>query len=120
MKKNSLYLIVAFSAIFYSCEKNHAPDEKMNMSKATARVLAAGKKVYIPKVIWNIPTNNDYNNDASLYSNMRRAETDNFVAFWAKDFGGVFLFRGSARQIVEPINGTHQAFNPCQTIERKN
>lgn len=87
MKNNSLCLIIAFSAIFYACGKKHESDEKMNISKATDRVLAAGKKVYIPKVIWNIPTNNDYNNDASLYSNMRRAETDNFVAFWAKDFG---------------------------------
>jgi hypothetical protein len=87
MKKYFLYLIVAFSAIFYSCEKKVVSNEKMNISKATAKVLAAGKKVYIPKNIWNIPTNNDYNNDASLYSNMRRAETDNFVAFWAKDFG---------------------------------
>ena len=85
MTKPILYLTVAISTILFSCSKKTIPEPSGKLQ--SAKTLAAAKKVYIPKVIWNIPTNNDYNNDASLYSNMRRAESDDFVAFWAKDFG---------------------------------
>lgn len=49
--------------------------------------LTAAKKRYIPANIWNVPANNDYNNNNSLYSYQRMAETADFAAFWAKDFG---------------------------------
>lgn len=74
------YLTVAISAIFYSCDKN-------DISEPSVKMLSVAKKAYVPKIIWNVPNNNDYNNDASLYSNKRRAESEDFVAFWAKDFG---------------------------------
>jgi len=85
MTKPILYLTVAISTILFSCSKKTIPEPSGKLQ--SAKTLAAAKKAYIPKVIWNVPNNNDYNNDASLYSNMRRAESDDFVAFWAKDFG---------------------------------
>ncbi|MBW8685942.1 DUF6055 domain-containing protein [Chitinophaga rhizophila] len=80
MTKLILCLTAAVSAIFYSCDKKTAVD-------SLKKLVAADKPIYIPKVIWNVPTNNDYNNDASLYSHNRKGETANFAAFWAKDFG---------------------------------
>lgn len=88
MTRFILCLTVAISATCYSCNKKEFSEPPAKVLKSeTLKKLAVAKSVYIPKVIWNIPDNNDYNNDASLYSNTRRAESDDFVAFWAKDFG---------------------------------
>jgi hypothetical protein len=47
----------------------------------------AAKQAYIPTDVWQVPKNNNYDADTSLYSNTRRAESANFIAFWARDFG---------------------------------
>lgn len=46
------------------------------------------KQLYIPAELWNVPKNNDFTNDDSEFSNMRKAETKNFAMFWAKEYGG--------------------------------
>jgi len=45
------------------------------------------KVVYVPKNVWMVPDNNDYTNNNSQFSNQRRAESPNIVAFWDKEFG---------------------------------
>lgn len=45
------------------------------------------KQAYIPAKIWQVPAGNNFAADTSLYSNTRRVETPNLVAFWARDFG---------------------------------
>jgi len=45
------------------------------------------KVVYVPKKVWMVPDNNDYMNNNSQFSNQRRAESPNIVAFWDKEFG---------------------------------
>ena len=45
------------------------------------------KETYIPAKIWRIPDNNDYSNNESEYSHKRKAESNNILIFWAKEFG---------------------------------
>lgn len=45
------------------------------------------KVVYMPKKVWMVPEGNDYANKESKYSNQRKAESRNIVAFWDKEFG---------------------------------
>ncbi|WP_316814083.1 DUF6055 domain-containing protein [Pedobacter heparinus] len=46
-----------------------------------------GKEVYLPKKISTVPDNNDFNNNESEYSNKRSAQTENFMVYWAKEYG---------------------------------
>lgn len=48
---------------------------------------AAGKEVLIPEEIYSVPKGNDFNNPDSEFSNQRSKSTDNFVLFWAKEYG---------------------------------
>lgn len=45
------------------------------------------KQLYVPGDIWNVPKNNDFSDDNSEFSNKRKAETQNFAMFWAKEYG---------------------------------
>src|SRR4051794_24593702 len=49
---------------------------------------SGGKEVLIPATgITRVPDGNDYSNPASEYSFTRCRATDNFVLFWAKEYG---------------------------------
>jgi hypothetical protein len=48
---------------------------------------STGKEVLIPPRITRVPDGNDFNNPDSEYSFKHSKATDNFVLFWAKDYG---------------------------------
>ncbi|MGJ7032518.1 DUF6055 domain-containing protein [Niabella hirudinis] len=48
---------------------------------------AGKKKAYIPDSLSTVPPGNDFANNQSEYSNKRRLESDNFIMFWAKEYG---------------------------------
>ena len=55
---------------------------------ATASTNAAGKEVLIPGTgIDQVPDGNDFNNPDSEYSFKHSKSTDNFILFWAKEYG---------------------------------
>lgn len=47
----------------------------------------AGKKLYIPEKVWQVPENNNFKNDTSEYCFVRMKESKNIAVFWAKKFG---------------------------------
>ena len=47
----------------------------------------ASKEVLIPQRITRVPEGNDFNNPESEFSFQRSKSTDNFVLFWAKEYG---------------------------------
>ena len=47
----------------------------------------AGKQLYIPSKVWNVPENNDFANEASEFCFKRMKESENIAVFWAKKFG---------------------------------
>lgn len=49
--------------------------------------LRTSKELYIPKQVWRVPADNDYNNSESEYCYQRSLQSDNIAIFWAKDFG---------------------------------
>ena len=58
----------------------------------TAATIAAtnsigGKEVLIPQHITRVPETNDFNNPDSEFSFKHSKSTDNFVLFWAKEYG---------------------------------
>ncbi|HEX5221604.1 MAG TPA: DUF6055 domain-containing protein [Verrucomicrobiae bacterium] len=48
---------------------------------------ASGKEVFIPERISRVPAGNDFNNPDSEFCFQRSKSTDNFVLFWAKEYG---------------------------------
>jgi hypothetical protein len=46
-----------------------------------------GKELLIPAHITRVPTTNDFNNPDSEFSFKRSKSSDNFVLFWAKEYG---------------------------------
>jgi hypothetical protein len=46
-----------------------------------------GKEVFLPTDIYSVPNGNDFNNPDSEFSYQRSKSTDNFVLFWAKEYG---------------------------------
>ncbi len=55
--------------------------------RAAAQTNSAGKEVLIPQHITRVPEGNDFNNPDSEFSFQRSKSTDNFVLFWAKEYG---------------------------------
>lgn len=47
----------------------------------------AGKELYVPAKVWQVPGNNDFKNDTSEYCFKRMKESKNIAIFWAKKFG---------------------------------
>src|SRR6478736_2229502 len=48
---------------------------------------ASGKEVLLPPDIYRVPKDNDFNNPDSEFCFQRSKSTDNFVLFWAKEYG---------------------------------
>jgi hypothetical protein len=48
---------------------------------------SAGKRLYVPVDLWNVPKDNDYTKADSEFSNQRKIESENFAMFWAKEYG---------------------------------
>ena len=47
----------------------------------------AGKELYLPAKIWNVPDNNDFKNDTSRFCFKRMKESENIAVFWDKKYG---------------------------------
>jgi hypothetical protein len=47
----------------------------------------AGKEVFIPPRVTRVPNDNDYNNPDSEFCHQRSKSSENFVLFWAKEYG---------------------------------
>src|SRR5215510_8955987 len=47
----------------------------------------AGKEVLLPENITRVPRDNDWNNPDAEFCYARSKATDNFVLFWAKEYG---------------------------------
>jgi hypothetical protein len=47
----------------------------------------SGKELFLPDSIWLVPPGNDFNDSTSEYCYLRMAESENIVAFWAKEYG---------------------------------
>lgn len=80
------WVIFGFCIMVYFCLAG------MESSLALPNVLSpdtAGlhKSAYIPAKVWRVPDNNDYNDSTSEYSHARRAESQNIVLFWSKEYG---------------------------------
>jgi hypothetical protein len=54
---------------------------------ATNATNTAGKELLIPQHITRVPDGNDFNNPDSEFSFKHSKSTDNFVLFWAKEYG---------------------------------
>src|SRR6478736_3557586 len=48
---------------------------------------AVGKEVLLPPDIYRVPKDNNFNNPDSEFCFQRSKSTDNFVLFWAKEYG---------------------------------
>ncbi len=53
----------------------------------SAATAPAGKEVLLPDRITTVPRGNDFHDPASEYCHQRSKSTDNFVLFWAKEYG---------------------------------
>lgn len=56
-------------------------------SLAPGQTNSRAKEVLIPQHITRVPDGNDFNNPDSEFSFQRSKATDNFVLFWAKEYG---------------------------------
>ena len=54
---------------------------------ASSQTNRVSKEVLIPADIYSVPKGNDFNNPDSEFSFQRSKATDNFVLFWAKEYG---------------------------------
>jgi hypothetical protein len=54
---------------------------------APSSTNAGGKEVLLPPDIYRVPKDNDFNNPDSEFCFQRSKSTDNFVLFWAKEYG---------------------------------
>lgn len=79
---NKMYYISALSLVIVffltGCKsQNNQPDESGG----------DGKEIYLPKTVWSLPENNDYNDNKSLFNNQHMKTTSNIAAYWDKGFG---------------------------------
>jgi hypothetical protein len=65
---------------------NASPAFAQTNSTASA-TKTIGKEVLIPAEIYSVPKSNDFNNADSEFAFVRSKATDNFVLFWAKEYG---------------------------------
>ena len=56
-------------------------------TEAPAAARPAGKQVLLPESITRVPRDNDFDDPESEFCHARSKSTDNFVLFWAKEYG---------------------------------
>jgi hypothetical protein len=98
MKMKHVKLITLISVcciIALSCEKTKIEEEYDDISHLIRPTpvegnggSGQGKELYIPTgYIWDVPANNDFNNNNSKYSLSRRYESANLALLWDREFG---------------------------------
>jgi hypothetical protein len=58
-----------------------------NGASVAAATDSAGKEVLLPERITRVPRGNDFDDPESEFCHARSKSTDNFVLFWAKEYG---------------------------------
>lgn len=90
MRHPSVHQAAAALAILLSVgsvPSAHAQNDRVERAAITL-TNAGGKEVFIPAVrISNVPGTNDFNNPDSEFCFQRSKSTDNFVLFWAREYG---------------------------------
>jgi hypothetical protein len=86
MHHHSFHKAAAALAVLFSVAVEPLASAQTN-SAATTSTHAAGKEVLIPQRITRVPEGNDFNNPESEFSFKHSKSTDNFVLFWAKEYG---------------------------------
>ncbi len=79
-------MILATRSVAYP-QTGSAPSAAARASIDIAAARPGGKEVLIPSRIFEVPAGNDFNDPASDFSLHRSKATDNFVLFWAKEYG---------------------------------
>jgi hypothetical protein len=72
------------------------------------------KQLYLPAEIFNVPKNNDFQNDTSKYCFKRMKESENVAIFWAKEYGDAPMANPNVRQrfnVDEILNECERAYN---------
>jgi hypothetical protein len=63
------------------------PPAPATSAPAAPAAKPAGKEVLIPARVNRVPNGNDYDNPDSEYCHKRSKSSENFVLFWAKEYG---------------------------------
>ena len=82
--QRSSFILLAFLAVITAAAQ---PAPGTNTPAAITSTNIAGKEVLIPEHITRVPQGNDFNNPDSEFSFKHSKSTDNFVLFWAKEYG---------------------------------
>jgi hypothetical protein len=77
-------LFVLLTAALAAAAKGDTPANTTDAATAAAPV---GKQVLLPERITRVPEGNDFDDPESEFCHARSKSTDNFVLFWAKEYG---------------------------------
>jgi hypothetical protein len=77
-------LTVLLSAVCLAAPVADAPS---SATESAADALPAGKEVLLSERIARVPRGNDFDDPESEFCHARSKSTDNFVLFWAKEYG---------------------------------
>ncbi|GAA4308404.1 hypothetical protein GCM10023149_02320 [Mucilaginibacter gynuensis] len=91
MKKQKVVLFagISFAITLFAFKYDMlgtAKDKHFTQLISTADSTAV-KPIYYPAKVWMVADNNNYNNNNSDYSNLRKAEGNNIAIFWSKNYG---------------------------------
>jgi hypothetical protein len=81
---NAAVLSILLTAVLAAAAKADTPAAT---TEAPAAARPAGKQVLLPERITRVPRDNDFDDPASEFCHARSKATDNFVLFWAKEYG---------------------------------
>src|SRR5262249_59157889 len=83
-----LYLYSATAAaLFPTLAAGIAAFAQNESAPATSDAKPAGKEILIPSRVTRVPEGNDYDNPDSEFCHKRSKSSENFVLFWAKEYG---------------------------------
>jgi hypothetical protein len=80
---NAVALPVLLAAVFLVA----AEADTTAATEAVAAEPSAGKQVLLPERIARVPRDNDFDDPESEFCHARSKSTENFVLFWAKEYG---------------------------------
>jgi hypothetical protein len=86
MRHHLFHQTAAALAILFSAGVGHLAYAQTDPAAITS-TNTTGKEVVIPARINSVPDGNDFNNPDSEFSYKHSKSTDNFVLFWAKEYG---------------------------------
>jgi hypothetical protein len=84
--KHAAALLAPFFIVSFAAAQTDAPATPADAA-ANPATEKRGKEVLIPQKINRVPADNDFDNPDSEYCYKHSRQSDNFVMFWAKEFG---------------------------------